>query len=88
MIQPTSGYNAFSASTELWLEAAQRRIELAQIGPDFIMARDSAILPRGAVGALHATTGHHETVWQVQLPEGMDEHHSQTRIVVLDEPPF
>ena len=86
MIQQAESYGrSYSASTELWLQRDDRRIQLSQIGPGFVSAmEDSDDLPKGVELDLHATIDDHEVVWRVRLPEGMTSGRGDTKIVVLD----
>jgi hypothetical protein len=71
MIQPSSPHRSYSASTELWLQLGDRRIELSQIGPDFVMPREPLELARGSEAELHTTVDDHERVQLVRFPRGV-----------------
>lgn len=71
----------------------QQRVELGQIGPDFIVSLDDTVLPRGVRCELHATAGPEESMWPVLLPDGLGPDHREARIVasppdVHDDIPF
>lgn len=87
MSQSAFGIKPFSTRVELWLEWEHGRVDLAQVGPTFIMASRPTSVPACKAVVVVSVDGekvHHP----VQLVRGMTESDVKTMILADDGLPF
>lgn len=78
---------AYSAVIQMWLESENGRIEIAQLGPDFIISRCAAARPEVTTGELVVQIDGSEKRRRVRLPDGMQDRETRTQIESLNNLP-
>jgi hypothetical protein len=66
----TSSHNGHSAQVKIWLLVNGTSIEVAQLGPDFLLLDAPVEQPPGAASIV-LRVDHSERRWDVHLPEGI-----------------
>ncbi len=69
-METATGRRTYSAEVELHLDVDGRIVDLAQIGPDDVIANDPIDLPPGPAEVVMHVDGQ-ERRWRVTLVEGM-----------------
>jgi len=78
------GSAPFAAPVGIWFEWEHGRIELAQAGSTFIMARKPQNLPANCPGHIVIRLSGEETRRPVRLPQGMSAGHGEAMVLTED----
>lgn len=78
------GGQPFTTNVDLWLEVGDQQIELAQVGPTFIIAAHAESVPSGVANVAISVDG---SVYRrsIRLIHGMTPNDTMTPIVPLDD---
>ena len=72
--------NGHSADVSMWMVVDGCSIPIAQMGPDFLIIRESVEFPPSDAEITLRVDGHEEH-WAVKLPEGVRPGQTRTRVI-------